>query len=1059
MMNKIYRRLRCASVIFLLMGTVSAFAQKQILSGKITDNTKLAMPGVNVILKGTTIGTTTDADGSFSLEANSSDVLVISFIGYKTQKIAVGNKTRLDLSLEEDVATLSEVVVVGYVEMKRTDLSSAQTSISDKELKTTLNTTLEQAIQGRSAGVYVTQNSGQPGGGMSVNIRGVNTLNGANEPLYVVDGIQIQQNNSVSYGAQSSSNPLAGLNPTDIEDIQVLQGPSATAQYGSRATNGVVIITTKRGKSGQVKISYDYQVSAQTKPKSLDVLNLQQYAQMSNDFHDRLGGQKNPSFLDPTLLGKGTNWQNELFQVAPMTKHQLSLSGGDKTTYYLSSEYLKQGGVAIGSGFDRYSIRLNIDNKPKDWATIGVNINFNQTKEKLTATQENTIVNALQISPQVPVKNLDGSWGGADEINGANRYSPVNPVAIANLTTNNNTRNQFLAGLNIGIKIIDGLSISTSLNTNLGFSSSDYFTPKYKFGTFNENPNAKSTTGAGTNTYWNWNQRIDYTKKLGKHSISALFLHEAQESTWKNLTGTRTGYLNNDVIDLNAGDLSTAESSGGRGEWAMESYLLSSDYNFDNRYILRASVRRDGSANFGANNKWGTFPALSAAWRISQESFFNVPFINDLKLRLETGITGNQGGGGGVYSRLANGATSWGSGFLVEKYPNPNLGWEETKTNNIGLNVGMFNSRVQIEVDYYIKNTDNLIMDSPQPGYLGTTGTGAVGNPTLNIGSLENKGWGVTINTVNVDRNGFKWASNVNLSSFKTKITKLNTDAANISRKSWWLDNWIQQAVVGQAPWQFLGYQEDGLFKSIEEINSSALPKNSAGTGELPVEEENGVWVGDAKFKDISGPNGQPDGLIDQNDQTFIGNPWPKLFAGFTNTFSYKGFDLSVLITGTYGNDVYNNLARVNTNPNNINVSRNLMVDVLNFARVTTDAQGIPSLANPDTKVARLSYGPNGNYLRHTSRWVEDGSYMRVKNVTLSYNIPHAFLTRQNIVKSLRVSVSGQNLYTLTHYKGYDPEVGAYVGRDVDANNQPIGLDYGRYPLTAVYSFGINATF
>ncbi|MBL7857988.1 MAG: TonB-dependent receptor [Cyclobacteriaceae bacterium] len=1056
-MRKIYRTLLCASVI-LLLGTVSVFAQKRSVTGKITDAANQGIPGVNVMLKGTTVGTSTDADGVFTIEATPSDVLVVSFIGYKPQEVAVGSQTRINVQLTEDIATLQEVVVVGYVAVKREDLTSAQTSITSSDLNKTVNTTIEQAIQGRSAGVYVTQNSGQPGGGMSVVIRGVNSINGTNEPLYVVDGVQIQ-GQSVSFGAQSSSNPLAGLNPGDIEDVQILQGPSATAQYGSRATNGVVIITTKRGKAGDTKVSYGYQYSAQTPPKPLEIMNLPQYAQMVKEFHAIAGGTTPVEFLDPSLLGNGTDWQAELFKTAPMNKHQLSLSGGEKTTYYLSGEYLKQEGVAIGSGFDRYSIRLNVDNKPREWATIGANINFNQTQENLTTTQENVIQNALQLTPQIPVKNIDGSWGGGDETNGANQYAPVNPVALANLTTNEYTRRQFIGGLNLGVTLMKGLTLSTSLNTNVGFFNSDYFIPKYKFG-FQQNPIARSTTGSGTNTWWSWNQRLDYSKQIGSHSFSALLLHEAQESSWSNLSGTRTGYLTNDVIDLNAGDPLTAENGGGRGDWAMESYLASVNYNFRDRYILMASIRRDGSVNFGPENKWGTFPALSLAWRISQESFFNIPVINELKLRLETGVTGNQGGSGAIYSPLQSGATPWGTGFLPSKYSNPNLGWEETLTKNIGINIGLLESRIQLEFDYYIKDTDNLLLDNPLPWYMGTNGTGSIGSPTVNIGSLQNKGWGLTLNAavINHGYDGLRWNVNFNISGFETKVKAFYSDAALINRTSWWLADWTQQSVVGRAPWQFLGYIEDGLFQSIEEIENSALPVDNSGN-KLPINEENGVWVGDVKFRDISGPEGVPDGIIDVNDQTFIGNPWPKMFAGFTNTFSYKGFDLSILITGTYGNDIYNYVAKVNTNPNNINLSRNLMVDVLNYARVTTDEQGNPMLENPETNVARISYGPNDNYERHTSRWVEDGSYIRLKNVSLSYNVPSSLLSKQKILKSLRVTLTGQNLATITKYKGFDPEVGAYVGRDVSASNQAIGLDYGRYPLTPVYSIGINADF
>ena len=1053
-MKKIYRSLvRSASVFLFLMLSLAAFAQKHVVSGTITDASNSPMPGVNVLVKGTTIGTATDGDGLFTIEAGDDDVLVISFIGFISQEIKVGNQTKVDAKMTEDVSTLQEVVIVGYGEMRRTDLTSAQTSVSARDMAKTVNTTIEQAIQGRAAGVYVTQNTGAPGGGISVAIRGVNSINGSNEPLYVIDGIQIQGQSNTS-----GSNPLAGLNPTDIEDIQVLQGPSATAVYGSRATNGVVLITTKRGKAGDTKISYGFQYSLQTPPKHFAVMDLRQYAQMTNEYHELAGGSSPESFLDPSLLGKGTDWQEELFKTTPMKKHQLSMSGGtDKTTYYLSGEYLNQDGVAIGSQFKRYSFRVNMDNKLRDWVSIGTNLSFNQTNDNLTSSQENVISNALRLTPQIPVKNVDGTWGGSEPTNGGTQYAPVNPIAIANLTTNDLVRRQFLGGFNINLKIISGLTFRTSINTNLSFSNSVYFVPKYKFG-YNENAVASLSTNSGTNTSWNWNQLLEYTKQFDKHSITVMVSHEAQASNYRNMGGRRTGFLTNDVLDLEAGDPVTgATNSGGSGEWAMESYLGRLSYNYADRYILMGNMRRDGSVNFGPQNKWGLFPSLSAAWRISQEAFFNFPVINELKLRLETGTTGNQGGSGNIYSPMATGATPTGTGFLPSRYSNPGLKWEETKTNNIGLNIGLLENRIQLELDYYVKKTDNLLMENPLPWYMGTNGQGAVGPPQVNIGALQNKGWGITLNTINVNSGSFKWETNFNISSFKTKITKFYSAAAHLDRTSWWMNDWTQRSVVGDAPWLFRGYVEEGLFQSVNEINNSALPVDNLGN-ELPVNPDN-VWVGDVKFKDVSGPDGTPDGVIDGNDQTFIGNPWPKLFSGLTNTFSYKGFTLSVLLTSTYGNDIYNQTARVTANPNNIYISNNLLVSAMNYARLTTDGDGNVILANPGGDVPRISNGPNGNFTHHSSKWVEDGSFIRLKNVSLTYNIPSSLLSVQKIVRAARVSFGAQNVATLTGYSGFDPEVGAYVGRDANPGNQAIGVDYGRFPLTPVYTFTVGVDF
>ncbi len=1021
------------------------------VTGKVVDDKGEPLPGVSIVIKGSSQGTTTSSDGKYSLAVpGNTSVLIFSFVGYLSKEVVVGTQSAINVTLSVDNKALEEVVVVGYGEMKRADLTTAQTSVSAKDIEKTVNTTIEQAIQGRAAGVYVTQNSGQSGGGISVNIRGVNSISGSNEPLYVVDGVQIP-GQSASYGAQSSSNPLAGLNPADIESIEVLQGPSATAIYGSRATNGVLIVTTKRGKAGDTKISYGYQFSLQTPPSAMKVMNMQQYAQMVGEYHAIAGGDTPGEFLDPSLLGPGTDWQKELFKSAPMNKHQLSLSGGnDKTTYYLSGEYLKQDGVALGSGFDRYGFRLNLDNKPRKWATIGANLSFNQTNDNLTTSQENVIASALQLTPQIPVRNLDGSWGGGDENNGANQFAPVNPIAIANLTTNKLVRRQFLGGLNLGIEIIKGLNFRSSFNTNLGFSNSTYYIPTYAIG-WARNVAASLNNVTGTNTYYNWNQLLEYNKQLGKHSINAMITHEAQASTYKNVGATRTGFLTNNILDIAAGDALTSSNSGGSGEWAMESYLGRLNYNYADRYIVMATVRRDGSANFGKENKWGVFPSISAAWRVSQESFFNIPFINDLKLRFETGVTGNQGGGG-IYSPMGTGATPTSTGFLPTKYSNQGLKWEETKTNNFGINVALLDNRIQFEFDYYVKDTDNLLMEKPLPWYMGTNGTGAVSSPTVNIGALQNKGFGFTINTVNINRGGFKWESNLNISSFKTRIKSFYSENAFVDRTSWWMQDWTQRAQVGQAPWLFRGYVEEGLFQNVAEIDASAVPVDNNGQ-RLPTNIDN-IWVGDVKFKDING-----DGKINENDLTNIGNPWPKLFAGFTNTFSYKGFDLSLLFTSTYGNDIYNYLAKLNTNASNINLSRNLLVGAMDYAKPITNESGEVVLANPGTDVARISNGPNGNFNRHTDKWVEDGSFIRLKNVSLTYNVPASLMSKQKVVRGARLSVGAQNVLTFTKYSGFDPEVGAYVSRDSSPGNQAIGLDYGRYPLTPIYTFSLGLDF
>jgi len=1076
-MIKFYLFLSRYLAVFLLCITVTGYAQQRTVSGKVTASEDGSpLPGVNVLEKGTSNGTATDANGEFKISVGDNATLTVSFVGYKPQDVEVGARATVDVVMESDITSLSEVVVVGYGEMRKSDVTAAMSNISSKDINRTVNTTLDQAIQGRAPGVYVTQNSGTPGGGVSVNIRGVNSLNGTNEPLYVIDGVQIQGSTSTS-----GTNPTSNLNPADIENIEILQGPNATAIYGSRATNGVVLITTKRGKSGDMKINYSYTVSVQDRPKELDIMNLQQYATMYNDYAGNQPGARE-DFKDPSLLGKGTDWQRALFQQATMQKHQISFSGGtDKSSFYLSGERMTQGGVGLNSGFNRTSVRLNTDNKPRKWLSLSSNIMVSQTDQKLgtmgvdaSNLWNNLLLNAVQLAPDIPVRNIDGTFGaGNPSVDPNQQYTPPNPVGIASILTNNVTTRTLLGGVSAGIKIIKGLELRSNFNTNIGYSNSTQFRPSFYFGKYAQNTQAQSrlTNSTNLNTYWLWNQMLTYDNTFGKHHINAMALHESQVSYYKNLSGTRLNFPTNNVLDLNAGDQTTASNSGGQGTWAMESYLARVNYNYDNRYIVTAAYRADGSANFGPANKWGSFPSVSAAWRVSNEKFFQsaASAINDLRLRFETGVTGNQGSSGAIYGTFNSGPSEWGSSYSPQIYPNPGLKWEQTKTYNYGLTLGLLNGRIQLDADYYMKKTSNLILASTLPWYMGSpgsNGSSGINPPVVNVGSLQNNGWSASITTENINTGGFKWTSNLNVSSFKPKVTALTSATGQIFRTlgqpKGGNNAFFEQTVVGQAPWQFFGYVQQGVFKNMDDLNNSPKTVNNDGSA-LPI-GVNGLYVGDAKFKDVSGPNGKPDGIIDAHDKTSIGNPWPSWFGGFTNNFSYKGFELSMLITFSYGNKIYNLTRDEETTPYNISVGRNMFVGTLDYAKVTTGPDGNPYVSNPNTVVPRISNDPtiNGNFNRYTSTYVENGSYARLKNVTLSYNLPKSLLGKQNVIQGVRVSVAAQNLVTVTKYKGMDPEVGSYVGPsyggDVISSNV-IGVDYGRYPLTRMYSFSIGVDF
>lgn len=1062
--NSIARRSYLAvwAMISALALAMPVLAQRQGSSRKVTGTitaqaTGSPVPGASIIIKGSTTATASDEQGRFTIAAEPGQVIRVSSLGFAPKELKVGSSAVINISLDDDYRTLNDLVVVGYGKMKKTDQSSAQVSISSADIGRTINTTIDQAIQGRAAGVYVTQNSGQPGGGVSVNIRGINSLSGTNEPLYVIDGVQMQPA-TVSYGNTSSVNPLAGINPSDIESIEILQGPSATAVYGSRATNGVVLITTKRGKAGTFKVSYNYLYSSQDKPDGLPVMTLPQFAQMNNEVAALLDRTPTAEFQDPSLLSDGTNWQNALFKSAPLQKHQVTVSGGvNNTTYYMSGEYFAQEGVAIGSDFNRYSFRLNLDNQAFTWLKLSASLNFFQTKEKLASTSEDVIRNAINLAPNIPVTNPDGSWGGAteNEYGGNAKFAPLNPVAIANLVSNEYKKTGGLGGVSAEVTIIKGLVFRTSFNGNFEYADGSKFTPTYRLG-YNVNEKATLSVNNNRNFYWNLNELLQYNKDIGKHRFGVMLSHEAQAWNNQGFSAQRTGFASNDIPSLNLGDALGQTTGSFKSSGALESYLGRINYSYDNKYILQLAGRADGSSNFGPENKWGYFPSVSVAWRLSEEPFMKgISFISDLKIRGELGSTGNNGSGGAQYSALNSVTTPWGAGFRTGQYGNAGLKWESTTTRNIGFNISLFRDRVQLEADYYVKKTDNLLMPNPLPAYMGTQGEGGINPPVVNIGALQNKGFGITLNTVNIDnKSGFTWRSNFNISSFNTKITRFYSDAAFLSRSAWYMNNFTSRSVVGQAPWLFYGYLAEGIFSSVEEINKSAIPTQSDGS-RLPVQENGGVWVGDIKYKDLNGDN-----VIDSRDQTFIGNPWPKLTFGFTNTFSFRGFDLSILLTGASGNDIYNYLRYDNVNPGNLNLGRNLFRETFDYARVSTDASGKAVLLNPGTTVPRIVASDiNGNGDRFTDLFVEDGSYVRIKNVQLGYNIPASWIRRQNVVKSIRLSAGVQNLATFTKYKGYDPEVGAYLGKEVQLNSQLIGVDAGRYPLTRLYSASVAVDF
>jgi TonB-dependent starch-binding outer membrane protein SusC len=1034
----------------------SSFAQAQNTARTITGKVVTAigskpLAGITVIVKGTSNGTSANDRGEFTITAKNGDVLVFSSIGYQPKEVIVNKNNKVNVRMEEDDTKMSEVVVVGYGKMRKTDLSSSQVSVSAEEMKRTINTTLEQGLQGRAANVYVTTNSGQPGAAPMVMIRGLSSINGSSQPLYVVDGVQIRPDNP-SGGSGTSSNILAGINPDDIENYYILEGPSATAIYGAKGGSGVVLITTKRGKAGETKISFTAMTTLQTEPEKVPVMDLQEYATYRNEFAKAGAAPFDPLFADPSVLGKGTDWQAELFRPTWLQKYGLGLSGGnDKTTFYLGTEYFKQDGVVKGSGFERYSIRLNVDNQTRSWLKLGANLSVNQTKEQVNTSNADLLNIAIGQNPSVPVTNPDGSWGGPV----STQYQYTNPVALSQINDNRNKSMAFIGGIYADIILAKGLIFHNELNSSYQYTNNYRFNPSYKFNGY-QNTTTVSSRSSGNNYWWGLQNRLQYDIRFGKHSehaLTAMAGHEATEGGWEGLSGQRQQFVTNAVQELPGGDALTATNSSSKGSYASESYFGRLNYVYRDRYIFQAVMRADGSSNFGEEKRWGYFPSFSAAYRISQESFMqSIPEINDLKLRVEWGVVGNSSAAG-YYAKLYSVPTAWGTGYLSNNFSNPFMQWEPTTTTNIGFDIALFSNRVQVTADFYEKNIDKLLTINDYPFYSGgdmSYSSGYIQFPTSNVGSMRNKGFGVTINTVNVERL-FTWKTGLNFSVDRNEVTSLYSQTPiNSTYKT---SSLMSSTKVGQPAAMLTGYVAEGLFQNVDEILNHAVQTSS---GVLLADPAQGTWVGDVKFRDVSGPAGKPDGIIDQNDRTVIGNPWPKFSFGFNNSFSYKNFDLNIFIMGVQGNDVYNYTRYINENPQSTAVYGNLFKEVINFARPTSvDATDLSTtLSNPGHQIARIATNQaNGNF-RASNWYVEDGSYIRIKNVTLSYSVPSKMVSYIGI-KGLRASVGVQNLYTFTKYKGYDPEIGM-----IPTNGSlTVGVDDARYPSTKMYSFAITADF
>lgn len=1034
-------------VLLLAFMPLWVMAQTAVVKGSVSDADGPLM-GATVKVKGTSNATITDLDGKYTISVSPGQTLEVSYIGYVSKDVKVGDKTTIDIIMEADGRLLSDVVVVGYGQMKRSDLTGSVVSVDDKAIKQSVPTSIDQVLQGRAAGVQIQANSGTPGGNSSIRIRGTNSINLTSQPIFVIDGVVIETSTS-----DDSSNPLAAINPNDIVSMDILKDASATAIYGSRASNGVVMVTTRRGQKGDAMVTYDGYVGWQNMPKHLDVLNLQEYAQHYNAIAD--AQIKNPSanFVRPDLLSEGTDWQDELFRNAFTTSHNVGISGGKEgISYAFSGGYLDQEGIALGSSFNRLTLRSNIDAQLKSWLKGGISFSMTSSKQKL-GTDNNLIMNALRSQPSTAVYNADGGFDGPDDV-----WMPENPVAIALLRDNYNKKENFRLNTYLEATIIKGLTLKTEISADYNNQRYYYYEPDYQLGIKTND----IRTGKWTKTnskYWSWRNILTYDTAIAeKHNINFMLGQEMSHSHWETQASTATGYLSNSATDPSAGDVTQSTGTGSQVNSSIFSYFGRLFYNFDDRYLLTATLRRDGSSKFAEDNRWGWFPSAALAWKVSNENFLkDNKVLNNLKLRLGWGATGNQNVENWAYmALLASKTTPWGTGVLNGNNANPNLKWETTYSTNVGLDFAFFNNRIEFIVDWYYKKTKDLLLQMPLPGFLGSTGQGAATNPWANVGSIRNTGVEFTLNTVNIDKGDFLWRSNVVFSLNRNKVTALDTENSelyyNLSIGS---DNTnVTKTVVGKPIGQFWGYKVVGMFNKPEDFYYKDAQGNVKQVA-LPEGEtigKNEAWLGDFIFADING-----DGVITNDDQTFIGNPEPKFTWGFGNTFSYKGFDLTVFFTGSYGNDVINYNRRWTEITGS---TSNLSKDVLGYARVEMIDPNGPDdfrnyhVVNAGTTMPRLytdSYKNLNN--RMSDNYVEDGSYIRLQNVSLAYTFPKSW-TKKIHLENLKIYCNIQNLFTWSEYKGYDPEVGSLYG-----NTLLNGVDYGRYPTPRIYTVGLNVAF
>ena len=1055
--------------------------QAKRITGVVSDATGPII-GASVKVKGTSNGAATDLDGRFTLNVQQGQTLVISYIGYITREVKIGSQSEYSITLEEDHNSLEEVVVVGYGQMKKSDISGASVSLGEDAVKGSIITSLDQSLQGRAAGVSAVQTSGAPGSASSIRVRGTATINANAEPLYIIDGVIVRGNDrgesgaayglgdALGNGSVSTISPLSTIDPADIVSMEILKDASATAIYGAQGANGVVLITTRHGKAGEAKFSYNGMVAASRQTKRLDMMNLREYAQFYNSMYQQGEVATANAYLsDPTLLGKGTNWQDAVFQTAWQHSHQVSAQGGtDKVQYYVSGSYMNQEGTIIGSEFNRLAFRANIDAELKKWLKMGVNISYSNSNDdlKLADSEEGLITYSLTTIPSIPIYNINGGYSSVSQ----EGYTNPNPIAMAMSDDILLNRQKLNGNIFFDVTLLQGLVWHTELGFDVNSSKGETYEPMINLGTWKRTTNS-SQWNKNSGTFLQFKNYLTWNHSFGKHNVTGMVGQEAWESKYDYVTVMNTNLPSDEVHSPYLGQ-GTQTFSDGFGSSAMASFFTRWTYNFDNRYNATYTYRYDGSSNFGPNNRWAGFHSLAASWRFSNEKFFEplADVISNGKLRVGWGQTGNANIGGYKWGvPLSTMESDLGVTYRPAQIANEDIKWESQEQWNVGLDLGFFNNRVNLTVDWYIKESKDMLMMLNLPSIMGTQGNGSssLKAPWGNYGHIRNTGLEISLNTHPL-QGKFTWDSDFQISFNKNKLVSLSDGNTSVALTGYgqWTDV-VSYTKEGEALYNFYGYVTDGVYKDLKDLETSPKPANYPSNGAFS--KGSSVWVGDIKYKDLNG-----DGVITEADRTVIGNPLPKFTFGWNNTFTYMNFDLNIFINGSVGGKIgnYNKMKLTHMNSS----WTNQLTDVNNRAILAPidptkdysagvdrgDGQLVYNwyddvtnvyVTNPGTSMPRASINDPNDNDRWSDRYIEDGSYVRLKNISLGYTFPKKMVKPLGL-ETLRLSCNIQNLLTITGYDGYDPEVGASTTSD-----NVFGLDNGRYPSPTTYSFSLNVSF